>query len=81
VSFEVTLSRAGSVIVSISRDGHTIGDTTERLAAGATTFAIRTSGGHTLTPGADDAKLRVSGSTSIRYSASFTVKAPASAKK
>jgi hypothetical protein len=74
VAFEVTLSRAGSIDVSISRDGHTIGTTSERLAAGANTFTITQSGAHALTAGRDDAKLRIAGSTTIRYSAAFTVK-------
>jgi hypothetical protein len=74
VAFEVTLSRAGSLSVSISRDGHTIGTTTERLPAGASTFTIKQSGGHALTAGQDDAKLRLSSSTTIHYSTAFTVK-------
>jgi len=73
VSFEVTLSVAGTLGVSISRHGHTIGDTTLHLPAGASTFTIKQSGGHPLTPGADEAKLRIGGSLTVRYSASFTV--------
>jgi hypothetical protein len=74
VRFEVTLSAPGSLSVSISRDGHTIGTTGERLPAGASTFTIRQSGGHALTAGSDVAKLRVAGSAAIRYSASFRVR-------
>ena len=74
VSFEVTMSVAGQLTVSISRNGHTIGTSTLRLPAGASTFAIKQSGGHPLTPGHDVAKLRIAGSTTVRYSASFTVR-------
>ena len=74
VSFEVTLSVAGSLLVSISRGGHTIGTTTVRLPAGASTFTITQSGGHPLTRGRDVAKLRIAGSATVRYSASFTVR-------
>ena len=59
VGFEVTLSVAGSVVVSISRHGHTIGTTTLHLPAGATTFTITKAGGHPLTTGSDVAKVRV----------------------
>ena len=75
VSFEVTLSVSGSLGVSISRHGHTIGTTTLHLPAGASKFAIRRLGGHALTTGTDEAKLRVGGSTVVRYSATFTVRA------
>ena len=74
VRFEVTLSAPSPLMVSVSRNGHTIGTTTLRLPAGASTFTIRTSGGHPLTSGSDVAKLRVGSSTAIRYSASFTVR-------
>ena len=74
VSFEVTLSQAGSLQVSISRNGHTIGTSTVRLPAGASRFTIKQSGGHALTRGRDVAKLRIKGSTVVRYSASFTVR-------
>jgi hypothetical protein len=77
VSFEVTLSAAGSVSVSISRHGHTIGSTTMRLPAGASTFTVTRSGGHPLTTGSDVAKLRVGSSPTVRYSATFTVGAAA----
>ena len=74
VAFEVTMSVAGQLSVSISRNGHTIGTTTLRLPAGATTFTIKQSGGHALTRGHDVAKLRIAGSTTVRYSASFSVR-------
>jgi hypothetical protein len=77
VSFEVTLSKAGVLVVSVSRRGHTIGTTTLHLPAGASKFTIKQSGGHTLTPGSDQAKLRIGGSNAVRYSVSFTVRAPA----
>jgi hypothetical protein len=73
VAFTVTLSVAGPLNVSISRGGHTIGTTTVRLPAGESTFTLRNSGGHALTPGHDVAKLRVGSSTAVNYSASFTV--------
>ena len=74
VSFEVTLSAAGSLSVSISRNGHTIGATTLHLPTGESTVTITRSGGHALTSGSDVAKLRIGGSTSVRYTASFTVR-------
>jgi hypothetical protein len=75
VSFEVTLSAAAAVIVSISRNGHTIGTTTLHLPVGASTFTIRQSGGHALTRGSDKGKLRIQGAASdaISFSASFSV--------
>jgi hypothetical protein len=82
VSFEVTLSVAGSLSVSISRHGHTIGTTTLHLAAGASTVTIKQPGGHALTTGTDEAKLRVGGSTAVRYATTFTVRpAPRSPTK
>jgi hypothetical protein len=77
VSFEVTLSAAGTLVVSVSRGGHTIGMTTLHLPAGASKFTIKQSGGHILTPGSDEAKLRVGSSSTVRYSAFFTVRQPA----
>ena len=76
VGFEVTLSTAGTLLVSISRNGHTIGTTTLHLPAGASTFVIRQSGGHALTRGRDKGTLRVQGApgNAIAYSASFTVR-------
>jgi len=76
VGFTVTLSAAGSVSISISRSGHTIGTTSEHLSIGESTVVIKQSGGHALTPGRDAAKLRVAGSSAVRFSASFTVAAP-----
>jgi hypothetical protein len=75
VSFEVTLSTATAVIVSISRNGHTIGTTTLHLPVGASTFTIRQSGGHPLTRGSDTGKLRIQGAASnaVSFSASFSV--------
>jgi hypothetical protein len=73
VAFTVTMSAAGTIAVSISRSGHTIGVTTVRLPAGESTFTIKRSGGHPLTKGRDSAKLRVGSSTAVSYSASFTV--------
>jgi hypothetical protein len=75
VSFEVTLSAAATVIVSISRNGHTIGTTTLHLPVGASTFTIKQSGGHALTRGSDKGKLRIQGATAdaISFSASFSV--------
>jgi hypothetical protein len=72
-TFEVTMSAASPLSVSISRNGHTIGTTTLHLQAGATTFTLKTSGGHALTAGHDVAKLRVGSSTRVRWSTSFTV--------
>ena len=76
VGFEVTLSTAGTLLVSISRNGHTIGTTTLHLPAGASTFTIKQSGGHALTRGSDKGKLRLLGapSNAVAYSASFTVR-------
>jgi hypothetical protein len=75
VVFEVTLSTAATVVATVSRNGHTIGSTTLRLPAGASTFAIKQAGGHPLTPGHDVGTLRVQGSTAGKrtYSAGFTV--------
>jgi len=75
VSFEITLSAAVAVIVSISRNGHTIGTTTLHLPVGASMFAIKQSGGHALTRGNDEGKLRIQGAASdaISFSASFSV--------
>jgi hypothetical protein len=75
VSFEVTLSAAAAVIVSISRNGHTIGTTTLHLPVGASTFTIKQSGGHALTRGSDTGKLRIQGAASnaVSFSASFSV--------
>ena len=75
VSFEVTLSTAAAVIVSISRNGHTIGTTTLHLPVGASTFTIKQSGGHPLTRGSDKGKLRIQGAASnaVSFSASFSV--------
>ena len=75
ISFEVTLSTAGTLLVSISRNGHTIGTTTMHLPAGASTFTIKQSGGHVLTRGRDKGKLRLLGApnNAVAYSASFTV--------
>jgi hypothetical protein len=76
VSFEITLSTAASVIVSISRNGHTIGTTTLHFPAGASTFTIKQSGGHPLTRGSDKGKLRIQGAASnaVSFSAGFTVR-------
>jgi hypothetical protein len=75
VSFEVTLSAAAAVIVSISRNGHTIGTTTLHLPVGASTFTIKQSGGHALTRGGDKGKLRIQGAASnaVSFSAGFSV--------
>jgi hypothetical protein len=77
---EVTLSAASALLVSVSRHGHTIGTTTLHLPAGASTFTIKQSGGHALTPGSDQVKLRVGGSSAVRFTASFTVRQPAKPK-
>jgi hypothetical protein len=74
VRFEVTLSASSPLTVSVSRNGHTIGTTTLHLPAGASIFTIKQSGGHALTPGSDVAKLRVGGSSAVRYTASFRVR-------
>ena len=75
ISFEITLSAAATVIVSISRNGHTIGTTTLHLPVGASIFTIRQSGGHPLTRGSDKGKLRLQGAASnaISFAASFSV--------
>ncbi len=73
VAFTVTLSAAGTITLSISRSGHTIGVSTLHLPAGESTVTIKRSGGHALTRGHDSAKLRLAGSTAVHYSASFTV--------
>ena len=73
VAFTVTLSAAGTIAVSISRSGHTIGVTTLHLPAGESRVTIKRSGGHALTRGHDSAKLRLGSATAIRYSTTFTV--------
>ncbi len=69
----MTLSVAGTITVSISRSGHTIGVNTVHLPGGESTFTIKRSGGHALTRGHDSAKLRLGSGTAVKYSASFTV--------
>jgi hypothetical protein len=77
---EVTLSAASALVVSVSRHGHTIGTTTLHLPAGASTFTIKQFGGHALTPGSDQVKLRIGRSSTVRFTASFTVRQPAKPK-